>query len=225
MKRLYALPSPARENVSERGVTCQQEISLFLFKTPSIHALPVKCIQQLRGVVAYLTQVNTAYRVTRLYAVKFNCVMNATQWFWFLETFCFYKGCNYLNETNENDVTIFEYWMPIHYDAIEDGLNKNLIFYSLTQKIFLYLQWWHFFFLSFWTPFMLSAKKDTKFDDLLYFTFLEFILVLFFIFYLYISFICSFLFLFFFFSFFFGHGSSYQGLFIRYKCKRIIHTI
>ena len=24
-----------------------------------------------------------------------------------------------------------KYWMPIHYDTIEDGLNKNLIFYSL----------------------------------------------------------------------------------------------
>ena len=26
---------------------------------------------------------------------------------------------------------IFVYWMPIHYDTIEDDKTKNLIFYSL----------------------------------------------------------------------------------------------
>ena len=26
-----------------------------------------------------------------------------------------------------------KYWMPIHYDTIEDGQNKNLIFYSLNE--------------------------------------------------------------------------------------------
>ena len=27
-----------------------------------------------------------------------------------------------------------KYWMPIHYDTIEDGQNKNLIFYSLNES-------------------------------------------------------------------------------------------
>ena len=27
-----------------------------------------------------------------------------------------------------------KYWMPIHYDTIEDGQNKNLIFYSLNKE-------------------------------------------------------------------------------------------
>ena len=27
-----------------------------------------------------------------------------------------------------------KYWMPIHYDTIEDGQNKNLIFYSLSKE-------------------------------------------------------------------------------------------
>ena len=31
-----------------------------------------------------------------------------------------------------------KYWMPIDYDTIEDGQNKNLIFYSLSKVIIAY---------------------------------------------------------------------------------------
>ena len=51
-------------------------------------------VQELLKVAAYLMCVYTSYRVTRLYETEFTHVMNAMQWFWFLngiETFIFVR--------------------------------------------------------------------------------------------------------------------------------------
>ena len=64
-----------------------------VFKRP-FNVLNTELKKQLRGVVAYLTRVNTAYRVTHLYANGIHArdefhAMNLVSW---IETFIFIRG-------------------------------------------------------------------------------------------------------------------------------------
>ena len=81
------------------------------------------------------------YRMTHLYTNRIYTrderhAMNLVSW---IETFI-HKGSNYSNETNEMSyagIHHSKYWMPIHYDTIEDEQNRksHLLFSNYVSKL------------------------------------------------------------------------------------------
>ena len=79
-----------------RDLACQQEVSLALTKNPPIYYYNVvdSTFSNYAGVFAYLTRVNTAYRMMHLFANRIyardEChAMNLVSW---IETFIFIRG-------------------------------------------------------------------------------------------------------------------------------------